>query len=98
MDYAKAFDCVKVKVTQWYPSLCDPVDSPWNSPGHNTGVGSLSLFQVIFPTQVLNPGCLHCRGILYQLTVWITKNWKILKENYPHLPPEKPVCRSRSSS
>ena len=25
--------------------------SPWNSPGQNTGVGSLSLFQGIFPTQ-----------------------------------------------
>ena len=25
--------------------------SPWNSPGHNTGVGSLSLLQGIFPTQ-----------------------------------------------
>ena len=26
--------------------------SPWNSPGQNTGVGSLSLLQEIFPTQV----------------------------------------------
>ena len=25
--------------------------SPWNSPGQNTGVGSLSLLQAIFPTQ-----------------------------------------------
>ena len=25
--------------------------SPWNSPGHNTGVGSLSLLWGIFPTQ-----------------------------------------------
>ena len=24
--------------------------SPWNSPGQNTGVGSLSLLQGIFPT------------------------------------------------
>ena len=28
--------------------------SPWNSPGQNTGVGSLSLLQGIFPTQVSN--------------------------------------------
>ena len=35
--------------------------SPWNSPGQNTGVGSLSLLQRIFPTQGLNPGLLHCR-------------------------------------
>ncbi|KAB0353465.1 hypothetical protein FD755_023832 [Muntiacus reevesi] len=34
----------------------------------NTGVGSLSLFQGIFPTQGLNPGLLHCRQILYQLS------------------------------
>ena len=30
--------------------------SPWNSPGQNTGVGSLSLPQGIFPTQGLNLG------------------------------------------
>ena len=41
--------------------------SPWNSPGQNTGVGSLSLLQGIFPTQELNPGLPHCRWILYQL-------------------------------
>ena len=29
---------------------------PWNSPGQNAGVGSLSLLQGIFPTQGLNPG------------------------------------------
>ena len=42
--------------------------SPWNSVGQNTGVGSLSLFQGIFPTQGLNPGLPHCRQILYQLS------------------------------
>ena len=36
--------------------------SPWNSPGQNTGGGSLSLLQGIFPTQGL-----HCRQILYQM-------------------------------
>ena len=30
--------------------------SPWNSPGQNTGVGSLSLLQGLFPTQGSNPG------------------------------------------
>ena len=35
--------------------------SPWNSPGQNTGVVSLSLLQGIFPTQGLNPG-LHIAG------------------------------------
>ena len=42
--------------------------SPWNSPGQNTGVGSLSLLQGLFQTQGLNPGLLHCRQILYQLS------------------------------
>ena len=42
--------------------------SPWNSPGQNTGVGSLSLLQGIFPTQRSNPGLPHCRRVLYQLT------------------------------
>ena len=42
--------------------------SPWNSLGQNTGVGSLSLLQGIFPTQRLNPGLLHSRWILYQLS------------------------------
>ena len=36
--------------------------------GQNTGVGSLTLLQGIFPTQGLNPGLLHCRWILYQLS------------------------------
>ena len=40
----------------------------WNSPGQNTGVGSLSLLQGIFPTQGSNPGLPHCRQILYQLS------------------------------
>ena len=40
--------------------------SPWNSPGQNTGVGSLSLLQGIFPTHRLNPGLPYCRQILYQ--------------------------------
>ena len=46
-----------------------PMDSSlWNSPGQNTGVGSLSLLQGIFPTHGSNPGLPHCRQILYQLS------------------------------
>ena len=41
--------------------------SLWNSPGQNTGVGSLSLLWGIFPTQGFNPSLPHCRRILYQL-------------------------------
>ena len=57
------------------PTLCDPYGLqpirllfPWNSPGQDTGVGSLSLLQGIFPSQGLNPGLTHCRWILYQLS------------------------------
>ena len=42
--------------------------SPWNSSVQNTGVGSLSLLQGIIQTQGSNPGLLHCRWILYQLS------------------------------
>ena len=61
---------MKVKVGQSCPTLCDPhgLYHLWNSPGQNTGVGSHSLLQGIFPTQGSNPGLLHCRQILYQLS------------------------------
>ena len=56
--------------------------SPWNSPGQDTGVGSLFLLQWIFPTQKSNQGLLHCRQILYQLSYQenpkegrVPKNW-----------------------
>ena len=42
--------------------------SPWNSPGQNTELGSLSLLQGIFPTQGLNPDPPHHIRILYQLS------------------------------
>ena len=51
-----------------FPTLL--VDSlPSEPPGKpkNTGVGSLSLLQGIFPIQESNWGLLHCRWILYQL-------------------------------
>ena len=41
---------------------------PWNSPGQNTGMGSLSLLQRIFLIKGSNPGLPHCRQILYQLS------------------------------
>ena len=42
--------------------LCSPPGSSvhGDSPGKNTGVGSLSLLQGNFPTQELNQGLLHC--------------------------------------
>ena len=49
--------------------------SPWNSPGQNTGVGSLSPLQGLFPTQGSNPGLLHCR--------WIFTSWATRKVTFP---------------
>ena len=46
--------------------------SPWNSPGQNTGVGSLSLLLRIFSTQRSNPGLLHCRWVCF-FTSWATR-------------------------
>ena len=59
---------VKVLVNQSCPTLWDPMDCPWNSPGENTGMGCHSLFQEIFLTQGLNPDFLHCKQILYHLS------------------------------
>ena len=54
----------KVKVTQSYPTFCDPMDCSlpasclWDSPGMNTRVSCHSLLQEIFPNQGSNPGLL----------------------------------------
>ena len=66
----KAGKKVKVKVSQSCPTLHDPMDlnNPRNSPSQNTGVGSLSLLQRIFPAQGSNPGLPHCRWILCQMS------------------------------
>ena len=65
---------VKVKVAQSCLILCNPVGcSPLDSsiygdsPGQDTGMGSLSLLQRIFPTQGSNPGLPHCQRMLYHL-------------------------------
>ena len=61
---------MNVEVAQSCPTLCFPMayNSPWNSPGQNTGVGSCSLLHGIFPTQESTRGLLRCRRILYQLS------------------------------
>ena len=61
---------------KWSPSVVSislqphGLYSPRNSPGQNTGVGSLSLLQGIFPTQGSNPGLPHCRRFS---TSWATR-------------------------
>ena len=66
--------CSAASNSLWPHELC----SPWNSPGQNTGVGSLSLLQGIFPTQGSNPDLPHCRQILCS---WSTREaWRFLKK------------------
>ena len=55
----KLLGCVQLFATPY---------SPWNSLGQNSGVGSLSPLQGIYPTQGSNPGLPYCRWILYQLS------------------------------
>ena len=62
-------------VTQSCPALCDPMDCSLpgssvhgDSPDKNTGLGCHGLLQGILPTHGSNPGLLHCRQILYQLS------------------------------
>ena len=57
----KSFSCVWHFATPW-------TIQSWNSPGQNTGVGSLSLLHRIFPTQGSNPDRPHCTWIIYQLS------------------------------
>ena len=57
------------------------VSLPADPPGKpkNTGVGSLSLIQWIFPTQESNRGLPHCRWILYQLSYQGSHVWEGFK-------------------
>ena len=63
-------------VAQSCLTLCNPTDcslpgssiNPWNSPRKNTGVGTHSFLQGIFPTQGSKPCLPHCRKILYCLS------------------------------
>ena len=69
--YSKSTDLnvkMKVLVAQLCLTLCNPMECGppgsavhGDSPGNNTGVGSHSYLQGMFPIQGLNPGLLHCR-------------------------------------
>ena len=56
---------------------------PWDSPGQNTEVGSLSLLQEICPTQGWNLGLLHCRWILCQLSHEGSPRIPLLQQIFP---------------
>ena len=50
------------------PGVLSMAFCPWNFPDKNTGLGSHSLLQGIFPTQGSNSGLLQCRQIPYHLS------------------------------
>ena len=63
--------------------------SPWNSPGQNTRVGSLSILQGIFLTQGLNLWLLcllDCWQILHPLSHQWGFNWSIFVFKYSQWP------------
>ena len=79
--YVGIVEGMRVTITQsydkgknmWKLLSCVRLFVTLNSPGQNTGVGSLSLLQGIFPTQGLNPGLPHCRCFF---TSWATREAK----------------------
>ena len=85
--------CMYVKVAQSCPTLWrHELYSPWNATGQSTGMGNLSLLQGIFPTQGSNPGLLHCRRILYQLSHRGSPgilDWAAYPFSWDLFPPEK---------
>ena len=61
-NWSESESCSVVSDSLW------PLYRSWNSLSQNMGAGSLSLLQGIFPTQGSNPGLLHYRWILCQLS------------------------------
>ena len=57
---------IRLYVTLWTIALQAPLSVEISC--KNTGVGSQSILQEIFPTQGSNSGLLHCRQILYRLS------------------------------
>jgi len=55
-------------VIPWTVAHQAPLFMEWNSPGKNTGVGSPTLLQQIFPNRGSNLGLLHYRQITYHLS------------------------------
>ena len=78
---------VKVEVAQSCPTLCIPWTIwPWNSPGQNTGVGSLSLLQGIFPTQVSRiSGRFFTSWATREAQKWTWRGWQKGDEKQSYL-------------
>ena len=66
------------QLLSWQPArLC-----LWDSLGKNTGVGSHSLLQGIFLIQGSNLGLLHCRPVLYPLSLSLANAWLIFISSF----------------
>ena len=65
-DWNENWPFVWLCVTPWI--VASTLLCPWDLPGQNSGVGSYSLLQGIFPTQESNPRLPHFRQILSQLS------------------------------
>ena len=74
---------VEVKVAQLCLTLCDPMDCTWNSPGQNTGMGSLSLLQGLFPTQGLNLRLFMSPALAGEFFT-ISSTWEAQSESESH--------------
>ena len=65
---------------------------PWDFPGKSTGVRCHFPLQRIFPTQGSNPGLLHCRQILYWLS--LVSLWKRFQRYPQPLSPHEDTMKS----
>ena len=64
-----AFPFSRISSQPRFPTLqADSLPADLQGKLRNTGVGSLTLLEWIFPTQESNQGLLHCRRILYPLS------------------------------
>ena len=91
--------CVLVmsnSVTPW--TVVTRLLCPRNSPGNNTGVGSLSLRQGIFLTPGSNPGLPPCRQTLYCLCHQRGQVCQLLNLFLVGPPPGPPTPNTLSSS
>ena len=61
----------------------------------NTGVGSWSLLQRIFPTQESNWGLPHCRRILYQLSYQGSPSTRGTTPSFSSIPLLRGTCREK---
>ena len=75
-------------------SDCDPMDhTPWNSPGQNTGVGSLSLLWGLFPTHRSNSGLPSLKAE----SLPVEPQGK-LEGHFASLPSHLPLCYNNAPS